>query len=256
VLPRLRGTLTHLTAAAVATLGCLVAAQHGGGGAGEWRTYAGTNANQKYSPADQIGAHNVGQLRIAWRQSAMPDEVRRGRGALIVPTNHQVTPIMIGGMLYASAGDGSVVAMHPATGVVQWVYVPDEFRSKAAGARDQIDTVAARGRSANRGVAFWGNGDNARVIAIVADSLVALHARTGALVTAFGRGGRVTLTDGYRRRAATFRWTGVPIVVNDLVVVGLRRRTGAWRVRRRHLAARLVCLLGRERRVGISRCGR
>lgn len=83
--------------------------------------------------SDQIDARNVARLTIAWRQS-MPDEVRRGRGALTVPINHQVTPIMIGGMLYASAGDGSLIAMHPATGTVQWAYVPDEFRSTPAGA--------------------------------------------------------------------------------------------------------------------------
>lgn len=35
-------------------LGCLAAAQHAGDHTGEWRTYAGTNANLKYSPIDQI----------------------------------------------------------------------------------------------------------------------------------------------------------------------------------------------------------
>ena len=45
---------------------------------GEWRGYAGSNAGLKYSPLDQINKDNVKNLRIAWRQSAMPAEVRRG----------------------------------------------------------------------------------------------------------------------------------------------------------------------------------
>ena len=70
---------------------------------GEWRSYAATNAGAKYSPLDQINKDKVKDLRIAWRQSSMPPEVRRGRGTVAVPTNYQVTPLMVGGLLYASA---------------------------------------------------------------------------------------------------------------------------------------------------------
>jgi quinoprotein glucose dehydrogenase len=215
-----RRALSCVAALAIAALGLLVSAQSASDSSGEWRAYGGTNANLKYAPLDQINKENVSHLRIAWRQSAMPEEVRSGRGAVAVPTNHQVTPLMIGGLLYASAGDGSVVALHPATGVVQWAYVPDEFKQEATAKKQEADGATLGGRSANRGVAYWGDGDDARVIAIAGRSLVALNARTGALVASFGRAGRVDLTQGYRRPAVSFRWTSVPTIVKDVIVVG------------------------------------
>jgi len=72
--------------------------------AGEWRSYAGTNAGAKYAALDQINKDTVKGLRIAWRQSSMPLEVRRGRGTVAVPTNYQVTPLMVGGLFYMTAG--------------------------------------------------------------------------------------------------------------------------------------------------------
>ena len=77
--PSARSLTGLLTMAALVLIG----AAHGASdGSGEWRAYGGSNANLKYAPLDQINAENVSQLRIAWRQSAMPLEVRRGRGAI------------------------------------------------------------------------------------------------------------------------------------------------------------------------------
>src|SRR5437773_6783160 len=67
---------------------------------GDWPAYAGSNASTKYSPLDQINKDNVRNLRIAWRQSAMPMEVRQGRSTVAVATNYQVTPLMVEGLLY------------------------------------------------------------------------------------------------------------------------------------------------------------
>ena len=52
----------------------------------EWRAYAGTTASTKYSPLDQINRNTVKNLRIAWRQSVTPVEVREGANAP-APTN-------------------------------------------------------------------------------------------------------------------------------------------------------------------------
>jgi quinoprotein glucose dehydrogenase len=188
---------------------------------GEWRAYGANNANLKYAPLDQINRNNVKNLRIAWRQSAMPAEIRRGRTAVAVPTNYQVTPLMAGGLLYASAGDGSVMALNPRTGAVVWSYVPDGLLKASAAGRDGQSADRVGGRSSNRGVAYWTSGsDDARVIAIAERSLVALNARTGAPIEEFGDGGRIDLTKGYRVPAASYNWTSVPLVTNDLIVVG------------------------------------
>src|SRR5579864_1596611 len=187
---------------------------------GEWRAYAGSNAGLKYSPLDQINQGNVKNLKIAWRQSAMPPEVRRGRETVSIPTNYQVTPLMIGGVLYITTGDGSVAALNPATGTVVWSYIPAELIKKVVQEKDQPPGETLTGRSANRGVAYWTDGIDQRVIAITGTSLVALNGRTGALVREFANGGVLDLTTGYRRSAASFQWTSVPLVVKDVIVVG------------------------------------
>src|SRR5216684_127521 len=43
----------------------------------EWRAYAASNAGTKYSALDQINRDNVRNLRIAWRQSAVPGDLAR-----------------------------------------------------------------------------------------------------------------------------------------------------------------------------------
>ena len=158
-------------------------------------------------------------LRIAWRQSSMPLEVRRGRGTVAVPTNYQVTPLMVDGLLYMTAGDGSVAALHPATGAVVWTYVPPRVGEAPRPENDPPGEMLV-GRSANRGLAYWADGSDARVIAICGQSLVALNAKTGAPAAGFGTGGTVDLSKGYRRPAASMRWTSVPVIVRDMIVVG------------------------------------
>src|SRR6185503_1047454 len=131
---------------------------------GEWRSYAATNAGAKYAPLDQINKDTVKGLRIAWRQSSMPQEVRRGRGTVAVPTNYQVTPLMVGGLLYMTAGDGSVAALHPGTGAVVWTFVPPDL-VHAETRNDPLGELLA-GRSANRGLAYWANGSDTRIVTI------------------------------------------------------------------------------------------
>src|SRR5262245_15769478 len=77
---------------------------------GEWRYYGSDAGGTKYSPLDQINRDNVKDLRIAWRWrtdnfGAQPD------------FNYQVTPLMVGGVLYATAGSRrDAVAIDAATG--------------------------------------------------------------------------------------------------------------------------------------------
>ena len=209
---RLTGaTLAAAAAVTIATRGATVPV-------GEWRSYAATNAGEKYAALDQINGTNVKDLRIAWRQSSMPAPVRLGRGKVAVPTNYQVTPLMAGGLLFASAGDGSVFALNPGTGAVVWSYVPPDLVKSET--RNDPPGEMLVGRSANRGVAYWPGGGEPRVVAITGQSLVALDAKSGVPASSFGVAGSVDLSQGYRRPAASMRWTSVPLVVGDVIVVG------------------------------------
>ena len=174
-------------------------------GAGEWRAYAADKASSKYSPLDQITKDNVADLRIAWRQSTIPDAVRNGN-TVPAPRRSQNTPLMVGGLLYVSTGLGSIAALDAATGEVVW-----------------HDDPPPAGGNPVRGVAYWRDpaGPDARVIAVVGSHLVALDARTGERFAEFGDGGAVDLRRGYDRGDVdSFAWRSAPLVANDVVVVG------------------------------------
>src|ERR1043166_779498 len=176
---------------------------------GDWPAYAGSNASTKYSPLDQINTDNVKNLRIAWRQSAMPMEVRRGRSTVAVATNYQVTPLMVEGLLYVTAGDGSIAALNPGSGAVVWSYVPPELLPAASTGGNEPAKETLSGRSANRGLAYWSDGKDGRIVAITARWLIELNAKTGALVTGFGTAGAVDLTAGYRRPVSSTHWSSL-----------------------------------------------
>ncbi len=174
----------------------------------EWRAYAADVAGSRYAPLDQIDAGNVADLRIVWRQSTIPDATRRG-STLRAPGGSQNTPLMVGRRLFIMTALGTVAALDATTGEVVWF---DDA---------PIDGGRRERGFASRGVAYWSDGDDARVVAVVGSQLVALNAETGERYPDFGDGGAVNLIEGYDdRRVETFRWRSAPIVVGDIVVVG------------------------------------
>jgi quinoprotein glucose dehydrogenase len=182
-------------------------AQHGAT-KGEWRYYGGDQGNTKYSPLDQIDAKNVKELEIVWRWKAdnfgpTPDY------------NWEVTPLMVGGVLYFTAGSRrNVVAVDAATGETLWMYRLDEGERGDRAPRKQ-----------NRGLAYWTDGrDDARLLLITPGyQLVALDAKTGRPIPAFGKDGIVELTEGLDRdvvKPGQIGSSSPAIVVRDVVVVG------------------------------------
>ena len=175
----------------------------------EWRAYAADAASTKYSPLDQIDAETVHDLEIVWRQSTIPDATRGGN-TLRAPAASQNTPLMAGGRLYVSTGLGMVAALDATTGAVVWFDDPPAPEGEER----------PRGRP-TRGLGYWTDGDDTRVLAILGDRLVALNAETGRRYPDFGDAGEVDLTEGYDDpRVDRFRWQSAPLVVNDVIVVG------------------------------------
>src|SRR6266849_2358646 len=119
---RFRMTRTLVcAAAAVALISAWISNQRVGGAApapGEWRAYAADKAASRYSPVDQINKDTVKNLRIVWRQSIIPTELREGRSDVAVPNVSQNTPLMVGGLLYVSTALGTVAALNPENGNV------------------------------------------------------------------------------------------------------------------------------------------
>ena len=87
---------------------------------GEWHVYGGDAAHTRYTPLDQIDASNASDLEIVWRWNA------RNFGPNPFAQT-QATPLMINGVLYATAGRRrSVVAIAPGTGETLWTWRMDE----------------------------------------------------------------------------------------------------------------------------------
>jgi quinoprotein glucose dehydrogenase len=176
---------------------------------GEWRAYGADKAGTKYSPLDEINRETIGNLRIAWRRSGMPEELLADFPNTAGPRNFQHTPLMVDGLLYMSSVVGAVVALDPTTGKNVWY---DHLPPRADG------TGLTRGGS-TRSLAYWTDGTDARIVTNVGSSLVALNAKTGERYADFGDGGQVDLTQGFERPVTGWRWTSGPIVVRDVIVV-------------------------------------
>ena len=171
---------------------------------GEWRNHSGDNGSTKYSPLSQISKTNVTRLAVAWRRPAVDPAFTAANPTMRVANNFRSTPIMVGGVLYASNGLGFVEAFDPSTARTVWVQKLDP-------------SVIAGG--ANRGVAYWGEGADARVISYTGRYLYALNPKTGEAVAGFGTGGHVDLNAGLSQQTQ-YRWNSPPMVVRDVIVMG------------------------------------
>ena len=209
----MREPVPHRASDVVALVG-LVLATIGlpGAAAGQevaWPAYAADAAVTKYSPLDQINRDTIADVEIVWRQPVIPEVTRQGnmtRGPLL----SQNTPLMVGGLLYVSTGLGSVAALDATTGEVVWNDEP----ILEPGADAPVRTRQTRG------VAYWTDGEDERVIATRGPMLVALNAKTGARYPDFGEIGEVDLRLGLMREFPDYYWNSAPLVINDVIIVG------------------------------------
>ena len=132
-------------------------------------------------------------------------EHRAPSPSLFASNNLRSTPLMVGGVLYASNGIGLVEAFDPSTGKTIWI---QEFDGEL------------RGGAPSRGIAFWGTGADARILAVRGEYLFAIDPKTGKLIRTFGTNGRVDLRPGLGPLATNFSDTSAPQVCNDVVLIG------------------------------------
>jgi len=175
----------------------------------EWLHHRGSAHGTNYSPLDLINADNVEALDVVWRWRS------DNYGAALWP-NYQVTPLMAGGVLYATAGARrSVVAIDAASGETLWIYRLDE------GTRGEH----APRKGPGRGVAFHRDADRETIFFITPGyQLVALDAHSGLPRSDFGEAGKVDLKlhldQALDPETAPIGASSPPIVVGDTVIVG------------------------------------
>jgi quinoprotein glucose dehydrogenase len=177
----------------------VLSAPTGRSAAGEdWRTYLGDKSASHYSTLQQITQANVSGLEVAWTWrsgDARPDS-----------SQIQCNPLEIGGVVYATSAAMKLVALDAATGRELWRFEP-------------LDP-----NGVNRGLAYWSDGDDRRILYGNGNWLHAVDARTGRLIETFGDHGRVDLSQGLGRDV-----TGLAIQMNtpgviyrDLIILSMR----------------------------------
>src|SRR5262245_33539693 len=182
---------------------------------GEWPMYTADLRGSKYSPLDQINASNFNQLEVAWRfktDNLGPRPENKLEG----------TPIMVGGMVYATAGTRrAVVALDAKNGELKWVWSMDE------GLRAQV----APRQLSGRGLSYWtdGRGDDRVVVYTIGYRMVELNAHTGQPVATFGKNGVLDLKEGVYiggknqqidLERGEIGIHSTPTIVNDMIIVG------------------------------------
>jgi quinoprotein glucose dehydrogenase len=183
---------------------------------GEWATYGGDLASTRYSPLDQITADNFSSLEIAWRFKTDNLGPRP-------EFNFQVTPLMVKGVLYFTAGSRrAAVAMNASTGELLWTHSVDE------GDRGE----AAPRQLSGRGLAYWTDGREERILYVTPGyQLYALNARTGVPIRDFGHGGVVDLKRDLDQPLIDPVKTEIglhaaPVVAKNVIIIGAAHLAG------------------------------
>ncbi len=162
----------------------------------DWPVYGGSPQGTRYSSLAQIDRSNVKQLAVAWTFDTGE------KGGL------QTSPIIINGVLYGITPSQKVIALDAATGKLLW-----KFDSGIPGPQP------------NRGLAFWTDGKERRIIVGVMNYVYALDATTGKPIPTFGDSGRIDLRNGLGREPASAQsvfLTSPPVIYKDLFIVGGR----------------------------------
>src|SRR5262245_41762872 len=203
-----------LTAAAVA-LATGLHAQSGGTKAGEWPTYGGDLASTRYSPLAQIDATNFGKLQVAWRFKT--DNLGPRPEFQL-----QTTPLMVKGTLYFTAGTRrAAVAVDAGTGELKWMHSLDEGPRGAAAPR----------LLSGRGLSYWSDGKEERILSVTpCYQLIALNARTGDRIPAFGKDGIVDLKLEDDQTMDLVKGEvglhAAPVVVKNTIIIGAAHMEG------------------------------
>ena len=150
-----------------------------------WMTYSGDYSGKRFSALDQINAANAHNLQAKWAYQTA------GAGRI------ETTPLVVDGILYATAQDDRAFALDARTGRPIWMYqhqVPTDIRPCCG--------------HVNRGLAILGG----KVFLATLDAhVIALDAKTGAVIWD-------VISADYR---AGHSYTLAPLAVKNLIVVGI-----------------------------------
>lgn len=169
-----------------------------------WPAHGGNAGHMQFSPLDQINRGNVARLAVAWVHHT-GDAQADDRSQI------QCNPIVVGSVLYGTSAGLKAFALDAATGRELWTF-------------DPFAGPGERPIGVNRGLMYWQDGDDARILFGAGPHLYALDARTGRPVAGFGREGRVDLREDLGRDVTGLHLVSTTpgVVWRDLVIMGMR----------------------------------
>lgn len=165
----------------------------------DWPVYGGGLAQMHYSPLTQINRSNVNRLKVAWTyDTGEPGGKAHNR-------SFETSPIIVNGVLYAYTPSQKVIAVNAATGKLLW-----KFDSGIHGTQPQ------------RGLAYWANGNDKRILAGVMNFVYALDIQTGKPIRTFGKNGRIDLRENLGRDPSSviIALNAPGMVYHNLLIVG------------------------------------
>lgn len=182
-------------------LACKEGAEKPSYGTDEWKEYLGGPERNHYSPLNEINKDNVQQLQIAWEYHTLDS------GQM------QCNPIIVDGVLYGMTATTKPFAVDAATGKEIW-------KGKSEG---------PDGYSSSRGLVYWEDGNDKRILYTSGPWLHALDAKTGNHITSFGDSGKVSIKSGLGATAEDkMVISNTPgTVYEDLIIMPLRVSEGS-----------------------------
>ena len=151
-----------------------------------WLTYSGSLNSQRYSPLTQISPTNARDLSLKWVFQSRSLE------------KHEVTPLVVDGVMYTVQSPNDVIALDAATGKTIWQY----SHKPAEGTRNPCCG------NLTRGLAILGD---KLFLAALDAKMIALDAKTGKELW------NTQIADYQQQYAMTV----APIVVKDKVIAGV-----------------------------------
>ena len=173
-----------------------------------WPAYLGDKASSHFSTLKQITPRNVAKLEVAWTYRAGGAD-RQNR------TQIQCNPLVIDGVLYGTSPDLQAFAIEAATGRELWRFDPAAVKGLAKA-------------GVNRGLVYWADGADRRILFANDQFLHALDAATGKRIAGFGRDGSVNLKDGLGRDVSglSLQANTPGVIFRDLLIMGMRLGEG------------------------------
>jgi quinoprotein glucose dehydrogenase len=137
----------------------------------------------------------------------------------------QCNPLVVNGVMYATLPGAKLIALDAATGRELWRFDAQADATARNDPRPKSEFLTNR----NRGVTYWADGDDRRILHSAGHFLFAIDARNGRVVPTFGDRGRVDFNEGLGRdpaRMALHSSTTPGALFENLFVLSIRTNEG------------------------------